>query len=176
MYTALRPKPPLLSSFMYRSGISRFVTLHNRRAPSQMTVCEIIFISVIIICTVSFISVIMICAAFFISVIMICTEFFISVIMICTAFFISLIMSSCFTTVYMHVCVCKKKKHTHIYIHIISSTICDRYMDLAAGVLILWYGGWLAIEQDGRMTAGMLITYQVLVHVLVCVLTCVYVW
>jgi hypothetical protein len=38
-------------------------------------------------------------------------------------------------------------------------------------VLILWYGGWLAIEQDGRMTAGMLITYQVQMHY-VCV--CVY--
>lgn len=40
-------------------------------------------------------------------------------------------------------------------------TTINSYMDLAANVLVLWYGGWLAIEQDGRMTAGKLITYQV---------------
>jgi len=39
-------------------------------------------------------------------------------------------------------------------------TTINSYMDLAANVLVLWYGGWLAIEQDGRMTAGKLITYQ----------------
>mmetsp|Transcript_50662 Transcript_50662/g.126127 ORF Transcript_50662/g.126127 Transcript_50662/m.126127 type:complete len:946 (+) Transcript_50662:91-2928(+) len=36
----------------------------------------------------------------------------------------------------------------------------NSYMDLAANVLVLWYGGWLAIQHDGRMTAGKLITYQ----------------
>jgi len=34
------------------------------------------------------------------------------------------------------------------------------YMDLAANVLVLWYGGWLAMKADGRMTPGKLITYQ----------------
>jgi len=36
----------------------------------------------------------------------------------------------------------------------------NSYLDLGAGVLILWYGGWLAIQHDGRLTAGRLITYQ----------------
>ncbi|CAB1110551.1 ABC [Ectocarpus sp. CCAP 1310/34] len=34
------------------------------------------------------------------------------------------------------------------------------YLDLGAGALILWYGGSLAMEDDRRMTAGRLITYQ----------------
>ena len=36
----------------------------------------------------------------------------------------------------------------------------NSYLDLGAGVLILWYGGWLAMQNDGRLTAGKLITYQ----------------
>ena len=36
----------------------------------------------------------------------------------------------------------------------------NSFLDLGAGVLILWFGGWLAIQHDGRLTAGRLITYQ----------------
>eukprot|EP01041_Mallomonas_annulata_P009444 gene9444-19619_t len=36
----------------------------------------------------------------------------------------------------------------------------NSYLDLGAGVLILWYGGVLAIEGKDGLTAGKLITYQ----------------
>lgn len=34
------------------------------------------------------------------------------------------------------------------------------YLDMAAGALILWYGGSLAMDGEDRMTAGRLLTYQ----------------
>ena len=37
----------------------------------------------------------------------------------------------------------------------------NSYLELATGVLILWYGGSMAIDGKDGMTAGMLITYQV---------------
>ena len=35
-----------------------------------------------------------------------------------------------------------------------------RSLDLGAGVLILWYGGAIAMQADGAITVGSLITYQ----------------
>ena len=35
------------------------------------------------------------------------------------------------------------------------------YLDLLAGVLILWYGGTIAMDPGGSITVGQLITYQV---------------
>ena len=34
------------------------------------------------------------------------------------------------------------------------------YLDLGAGVLILWYGGTLVLRDDGTMTIGSLVTFQ----------------
>lgn len=36
----------------------------------------------------------------------------------------------------------------------------NQYLDLSAGLLILWYGGSLAMADDDRLTAGKLISYQ----------------
>ena len=36
------------------------------------------------------------------------------------------------------------------------------YLDMMAGVLILWYGGTIAMKPSGGITVGQLITYQVL--------------
>ena len=33
-------------------------------------------------------------------------------------------------------------------------------LDLGAGVLILWYGGWITMQPDGAISVGNLITYQ----------------
>jgi hypothetical protein len=37
----------------------------------------------------------------------------------------------------------------------------NNYLDLGAGVLILWYGGNLAMDKDSSLSVGQLITYQV---------------
>ena len=34
------------------------------------------------------------------------------------------------------------------------------FLDLGAGVLILWYGGLIAMQADGSITVGALIKYQ----------------
>ena len=34
------------------------------------------------------------------------------------------------------------------------------YLDLGAGVMILWYGGVIAMDPNGSITVGQLITYQ----------------
>ena len=36
----------------------------------------------------------------------------------------------------------------------------NNYLELATGVLILWYGGSMAMDGKDKMSAGMLITYQ----------------
>lgn len=36
----------------------------------------------------------------------------------------------------------------------------NSYLDLGAGVLILWYGGRLAMHGEGGLTPGKLITFQ----------------
>lgn len=40
------------------------------------------------------------------------------------------------------------------------TTALSSYLDMAAGALILWYGGSLAMDGEDRMTAGRLLTYQ----------------
>jgi ABC-type bacteriocin/lantibiotic exporter with double-glycine peptidase domain len=37
----------------------------------------------------------------------------------------------------------------------------NSYLELGAGVLILWYGGKMAIDGQDSMSPGKLITYQV---------------
>ena len=41
------------------------------------------------------------------------------------------------------------------------SSAFNNYLDLGAGVLILWYGGSIVMDDDGRISVGKLITYQV---------------
>ena len=36
----------------------------------------------------------------------------------------------------------------------------NSYLDLGAGVLILWYGGRLAMQDDSSLSPGRLITFQ----------------
>ena len=40
------------------------------------------------------------------------------------------------------------------------SSAFNNYLDLGAGVLILWYGGSIAMKGDGAITVGSLIKYQ----------------
>ena len=40
------------------------------------------------------------------------------------------------------------------------SAAFNNYLDLGAGVLILWYGGSIVMDVDGRISVGKLITYQ----------------
>ena len=42
------------------------------------------------------------------------------------------------------------------------------YLDLLAGVLILWYGGSIAMNPHGAISTGQLITYQVRVSARLC--------
>ena len=40
------------------------------------------------------------------------------------------------------------------------STLLSTWLDLGAGVLILWYGGSIAMQTDGPISVGYLIKYQ----------------